>query len=114
MRQFIFAAAALLAAGCGSDPDFACDVTQTAGGVTSHACSEINGIEPAQADEAADSCLKIHGVVVDSCSTDGEVGVCTVTQGGLTQSLHFYSEGGFTAELGEKGCTSIKGTWTPS
>ena len=113
MRQMIFAATLLLA-GCGSNPDFACDLVQTQGGLTSHGCSELDNIDSAQIDAAASSCTKLGGTVVDSCSSDGDLGVCSVTQGGITQRLHFYSQGGITAALAEQGCTQLKGTWTPS
>ena len=113
MRQLIFFAAVFVA-GCGGDPDFACDLIQKSGGFTAHGCTEIDGIDPSQSDAAAQSCAKLGGTVVDSCSTDGEVGICTVTQGGLTQAIHFYSGGGVTAAIAEEGCTKSKGTWSGS
>lgn len=113
MRKWIFVAAVFVA-GCGGDPDFACDLVQKTGGATVHGCTEIDGIESAQSDAAAQSCAQLGGAVVDSCSSDGEVGICTVTQGGLTQAIHFYSEGGVTAAIAEEGCTKSSGTWTAS
>lgn len=113
MRQLIFAAA-LLVAGCGGSPDFACDVTQTVSGVTSHGCTEINDISSDQVDAAASSCAKQKGVVVDSCSSDGDLGACSVTQGGITIAIHFYSDGGVTAAIAEEACKEIEGSWTAS
>jgi hypothetical protein len=113
MRQMIFAAA-LLVAGCGGGPDFACDVTQTAGGISSHGCTEINNIDGAQVDAAASSCAEQKGVVVDSCSSDGDLGFCSLTQGGITIDIHFYSAPGVTADLGKQACDQLMGTWTAS
>ncbi len=113
MRQLIFAAA-LLVAGCGGGPDFACDVTQSAGGITSHGCTEIDNIDSTQVDAAASSCAEQKGVVVDSCSSDGDLGFCAITQGGITIDIHFYSAGGVTAALASQACDEIKGTWTGS
>jgi hypothetical protein len=113
MRQVIFAAA-LLVAGCGGGPDLACDLVQKNGGVTSHGCSEVDGLGSSQIDAAAQQCTEIGGTVVDSCSGDGDLGVCTITQGGLTQGLHFYSDGGVTEAIAAKACEDGKGTWAPN
>ena len=112
MRQWIFVGA-LFMAGCGG-PDLACDLVQKVGPLTSHMCSEIDGIDSTQADAAEQSCTALGGTLEGSCSSDGEVGICTVTQGDFTQSIHFYSEGGLTAVLAEQSCKSLNGTWTPS
>jgi hypothetical protein len=113
MRQLIFAAA-LLVAGCGGSPDFACDLVQTSGGVKSHGCTEIDEIDSSQIDAAASSCTELGGVVVDSCSSDGDLGTCSSTRGGITIDIHFYSEGGATAAVAEEACKRLEGTWTAS
>jgi hypothetical protein len=113
MRQMIFAAA-LLVAGCGRNPDLACDIVQKAGTVTAHGCFEIDNLDASQIAVGDKACRDQGGVVVDACATDGEVGVCSTTQGGLIEDLHFYSEGGVTAASGESVCKQIKGTWTAS
>ncbi len=111
LRQVIFAAA-LLVTGCGGSPDLACDQFVKSGGVTGHGCTEINNIEPAQVDAAAKACMDQGGVVVDSCSSDGDLGVCSFTQAGLTIDIHFYSDGGVTVPTAEAACAQIPGTWT--
>jgi len=113
MRQVIFAAA-LFAAGCGRDPDFACDIVQTQGGVTSHGCSEIQELDDSLDGQTAGLCSQLHGTLVDSCSSDGDLGTCSATQGGITIDNHFYSDGGLTGALAEEACKLIQGTWTPS
>ncbi len=111
MRQLIFAAA-LLVAGCGGGPDFACDIVQTTGGVKSHGCTEIDEVDSSQSDAAAASCKQQGGVVVDSCPSEGDLGVCVFTSGGITGDVHFYSEGGVTAAIAKTACDQLKGSWT--
>ena len=113
MRQLIFAAA-LLVAGCGGGPDFACDIVQTTGGVKSHGCTEIAEVDSSQLDEAESACTQQGGGVVDSCSSDGDLGVCVFTSGGITGDVHFYSEGGVTAAIAELACKELEGSWTAS
>lgn len=110
IRQAVFVLVLVLA-GCGSKPDFACDVTQTNGGVKSHGCTEIAELSDAQLSLAPDLCKQLGGDLVDECPIEGDLGICTSTQGGLTQDIHFYSEGGVTAALAEQACQVAKGTW---
>lgn len=107
------ALASLLAlSGCGSTPDFACDIVQTVNGATAHGCSEIDELPDGTEGLGPGLCTQLKGKIVDACPSDGDLGFCSQTQGGLTQKLHFYSEGGVTAATAEAACKQIKGTWT--
>lgn len=113
IRRFFFAwVLSLVLAGCGSDPDFACDVVKTQGGVTSHGCTEIEELADAQLALAPDLCAQLGGNLVDACQSEGDLGTCTQTLGGLTQRIHFYSDGGVTAAIAKDACDKAEGTWT--
>lgn len=111
IRRFVFAFGLILA-GCGSDPDFACDVVKTQGKLTSHGCTEIEELADAQLALAPDLCAQLGGNLVDACSSEGDLGICTQTLGGLTQLVHFYSDGGVTAAIAKQACDQAEGTWT--
>ena len=107
-------ASVMVLGGCGSTPDFACDIPVSTGGVTSHGCSEIDELPDGSESLAPGLCAQLGGKLVDECPSDGDLGICSATQGGITQKVHFYAEGGVTAAAAKVGCDSIKGTWTPN
>ena len=111
IRRFVFAFGLILA-GCGSDPDFACDVVKTQGNVTAHACTEIEELSDAQLPLAPGLCAQLGGTLVDACPSEGDLGICTQTVGGVTQLLHIYSDGGATVAIAKQACDQAKGTWT--
>ena len=64
IRRFVFAFGLLLA-GCSSNPDFACDIVKTQGGVTSHGCSEIEELSDEQLALAPGLCAQLGGTLVE-------------------------------------------------
>ena len=112
MRQlFIATTAALFLAGCTETPDLACDIVDKSGPTSSHQCNELHSLDATQQKDAEDACPRLGGVIVDSCSTTGEIGVCTLTSDGLVQNIHFYP-GGLSAAEHEATCKQFAGTWT--
>lgn len=111
MVRVVLALLLLSTTGCGGDPDFACDIKNVSGS-GAHGCTEIDELSDAQESLAPSLCSQLKGELVGSCPSDGDLGYCSVTQGGLTQRLHFYSGGGVTAATAEAACKQTKGTWT--
>jgi hypothetical protein len=115
MRQIIIvAAAALLLAGCSPAGSFACDIVDKSGPTTTHRCSVLDSLDATQQQDAEDACPLLGGTVVDACSTEGQIGVCTLVSDGATQTIHFYADGSVTAAEGEASCKKLAGTWTAS
>jgi hypothetical protein len=51
---------------------------------------------------------------VSSCPTTGELGYCTISDGGASESVYFYGNGTLTASQAQGACTAEGGTWTPA
>lgn len=113
-KPLIAAAAALFLAGCVSSPDLACDLVDKSGPTPTHQCNELHSLDATQEKDAEDACPKLGGVIVDSCSTEGQIGVCALAFDGLTQKIHFYAGGSLTAAEHEATCKQLAGTWTGS
>ena len=113
IRQVCFAAALFLA-GCAVSPDLFCDIVDTSGPTPSHQCNELHTLDATQEKDAEDACPKLGGVIVDACSTTGQIGTCALSVDGLTQKIHFYPGGGLTAADHEATCKQLMGTWTGS
>jgi starvation-inducible outer membrane lipoprotein len=107
-------AAALLLTGCVVNPDLFCDIVDKAGPTPSHQCNELHSLDATQAKDAEDACPKLGGAVVDSCSTEGQIGVCSLSVDGIAQKIHFYGGGSLTAAEHEATCKQLMGTWTGS
>jgi hypothetical protein len=115
MRQIITAAAAaLFVAGCSARGSFACDIVDKSGPTTTHRCSVLDSLDATQEQDAEDACPLLGGVVVDACTTEGQIGVCTLVSDGATQTIHFYADGSATAAESEASCKKLAGTWTGS
>ncbi len=112
MRQFIFAAAVLVA-GCGNGagPDLACDLVDKSGDARLHQCNELFNLDPTQRADAEGACPKLGGVIVDTCPVAGQLGVCQLSFDGLTEDLHFYAESDTPGMTRESSCKQLKGTW---
>ena len=65
-----------------------------------------------QQQDAKDACPLLGGVVVDSCSTAGQIGVSKLVSDGATQTIHFHEDGGVSAAEAEASCKKLAGTWT--
>jgi roadblock/LC7 domain-containing protein len=50
----------------------------------------------------------------NTCPTANELGYCTVSDGGTSGDVYFYSTGGFTASQAQSLCMGQGGTWTPA
>lgn len=112
-RQIIFAAA-LLMAGCGGNPDVACNIVQKSAGTTVHLCEELDNLDPSQITAGQQLCSDQKGALVNACSTDGIIGMCTTSsQNGATGTVYIFPDGGVTASIAEHACQQSNGTWTP-
>lgn len=111
-RQIIFAAA-LLVAGCGGNPDVACNIVQKSAGTTVHLCEELDNLDSSQITAGHQLCSDQQGTLVDACATDGIIGMCTISQNGATGTIYFFPDGGVTATIAEQACQQSNGSWTP-
>jgi hypothetical protein len=114
MRPLLLAAASLLLPACGPVGTFACDIVDKSSAIEIHRCSELDLLDATQQQDAKDACPLLGGVVVDSCSTAGQIGVCKLVSDGATQTIHFYADGDVTAAEAEASCKKLAGTWTAS
>jgi hypothetical protein len=118
MRPVLLPAAALLLLlllpACGPAGAFACDIVDKSGPTETHRCSELDLLDATQQQDARDACPLLGGVIVDTCTTQGQIGVCKLASDGATQTIHFYANGGVTAAEAEASCKKLAGTWTAS
>lgn len=117
MRPLLLLAAAalfVLLPACGPVGAFACDIVDKSGPTPSHRCSALDLLDATQQQDAQDACPLLGGVVVDKCSTAGQIGVCKLVSDGATQTIHHYEGGDVTAAEAEASCKKLAGTWTAS
>ena len=91
MRPVLLLAAALLVLlpACGPVGAFACDIVDKSGPTEIHRCSELDLLDATQQQDAQDACPLLGGVVVATCSTQGQIGVCKLVSEGAKQTIHF-------------------------
>lgn len=111
VRQLIFTAALLLA-GCGSGPAVACDEVLISGSLTVRTCTEIVELDSDQIDAEKQFCKNGGGIVIDACSIDNQLGVCTFIERGIPRETHLYAADGVTGAEGKIACDKIDGSWT--
>lgn len=106
------AAAGILSVGCGSGGGgVSCDLKTS----TSHICTtyDYGSLDPsgAAASAEASACTMQKGTS-GSCPSTASVGTCTVTSGGVSSAITYYSDVGMvTAASVKMACASIKGTF---
>jgi hypothetical protein len=84
------------------------------GPTPTHRCSELDLLDATQQQDAQDACPRLGGVVVATCSTQGQIGVCKLVSEGAKQTIHFYEGGDVTAAEAEASCKKLLGTWRAS
>jgi hypothetical protein len=91
------------------DEPFSCD--ETVGGT--HLCDVYSNLSASQVSAATTACTQASGTTGTFCPSTNALGVCSMTESGITVAVTYYAGGSLTASSAQSACTSSSGTWSP-
>jgi hypothetical protein len=79
-----------------------------------HVCALYQNIPAADMQALESACMSEMGTFGTACPTDGALGTCSQSAGGITEGVVYYDSGGITADEAQMACSGGGGMWTPA